>query len=33
MSPALPAEIGNIIQRPIDGILDYYRKNVIKQKL
>lgn len=24
-------EIGNVIQRPIDGILDYYRKNVIKQ--
>ena len=25
-------EIGNFVQRPIDGILDYYRKNVIKHK-
>ncbi|GAB2770941.1 BadF/BadG/BcrA/BcrD ATPase family protein [Salinimicrobium soli] len=22
--------VGNIVQRPIDGILDYYRKNVLK---
>ena len=25
-------EIGNILQRPIDGILDYYRQNVIQSK-
>ena len=24
-------EVGNIVQRPIDGILDYYRKHVIKK--
>ena len=25
-------EVGNIVQRPIDGIIDYYRKHVIKKE-
>ena len=25
-------EIGNVVQRPIEGILDYYRKHVIKKE-